>query len=559
MTTALPFAALLLTLLSSAASAQGLRDVTAEVGIRFLHDAGDEGNLSLPEITGSGGGFFDADGDGDLDIYLLQGGRPADPPGPRPEAPGNILYLQGSDGRFTDASAGSGTADTGYGMGLAAADYDGDGRTDLFVTNYGPDRLFRNLGAGRFEDRTGTAGVGGSGWSSSAAFCDYDADGRLDLYVTRYVANDPAKACTQQDGSRDYCSPQVFPGTHDLLYRNLGGGRFEEVSLAAGLRTVHAPGLGVVCSDFDGDGRLDFYVANDGEANQLWLNQGDGAFVDDAFLAGVALNDAGRPEAGMGIALGDLDEDLDLDLFITHVADETNTLYRFDDGGMGLTFADRTGPSGLGPPSMAMTGFGVAFVDLDLDGALDLLVANGRVQRKPALPGAAGDAFWSVFAEPNQAFRNTGVDGGDALFSDFDGAGDFAAAIEVSRGLAFGDYDEDGDLDVLVANAEGPARLYRNDFDRRGAPLVVTPLDENGRPAFPTRVIATLDDGRDIVRRADPGGSYLATNDPRAFFAIPAGMEATRLVAVWPDGAREEFPGTDAARVTLRRGEGTPR
>ncbi len=552
-------AAAFATITSSPATAQGFRDVTAEAGIRFVHDAGDQGDLSLPEITGAGGGFFDADGDGDLDIYLLQGGRPTDPPGPRPDAPGNVLYLQGPDGRFTDASTASGTADTGYGMGLAAGDYDGDGRTDLFITNYGPDRLFRSLGEGRFEDRTEAAGVAGSGWSSSAAWCDYDSDGRLDLYVTRYVANDPTKACTQQDGSRDYCSPQVFPGIHDLLYRNLGDGRFEEVSLAAGLRTIHAPGLGVVCSDFDGDGRLDFYVANDGEANQLWLNQGDGTFADDAFLSGVALNDAGRPEAGMGIALGDLDQDLDLDLFITHVADETNTLYRFDDGGMGLTFADRTGPSGLGPPSMAMTGFGVAFVDLDLDGALDLVVANGRVQRKPALPGARGDAFWSRFAEPNQVFRNLGVSDADALFADFDVAGDFAGTLEVSRGLAFGDYDEDGDLDLLVVNAEGPARLYRNDFEREGTPLVVTPLYGSGRPAFPTRVIATLGDGREVVRRADPGGSYLATNDPRAFFAVPRGTAVERFVAVWPDGVREAFPGTDGVRVTLRRGEGAPR
>ena len=376
------------------ASAQGFTEVTEEAGIRFVHDAGDEGNFSLPEITGAGAGFFDADGDGDLDIYLLQGGRPADPMGPRPGAPGNALYLQGPPGSFSDASAASGTADTGYGMGLAAADFDGDGRTDLFVTNYGPDILYRNLGDGRFEDVTAGAGVAGEGWSSSAAFCDYDADGRLDLYVARYVRNDPGKFCTQQDGSRDYCSPQVFPGIHDYLYRNVGGGRFEDVSLAAGLRAVHAPGLGVVCHDFDGDRRLDFYVANDGEANQLWLNQGGDGFADDAFLAGVALNDAGRPEAGMGIALGDVDHDLDLDLFITHVADETNTLYRSDGADFGLSFADRTGPSGLGPASMAMTGFGTGFVDLDLDGALDLVVANGRVQRKPALPGALGNSFW---------------------------------------------------------------------------------------------------------------------------------------------------------------------
>ena len=541
------------------AAAQGFTEVTEEAGIRFVHDAGDEGNFSLPEITGAGAGFFDADGDGDLDIYLLQGGRPTDPAGPRPGAPGNALYLQGPPGSFTDASAASGTADTGYGMGLAAGDFDGDGRTDLFVTNYGPDVLYRNLGEGRFEDVTASAGVAGVGWSSSAAFCDYDADGRLDLYVTRYVRNDPGKLCTQQDGSRDYCSPQVFPGAHDYLYRNLGGGRFEDVSLAAGLRAVHAPGLGVVCHDFDGDGRLDFYVANDGEANQLWLNQGGDGFADDAFLAGVALNDAGRPEAGMGIALGDVDHDLDLDLFITHVADETNTLYRSDGADFGLAFADRTGPSGLGPASMAMTGFGTGFVDLDLDGALDLVVANGRVQRKPPLPGALGDAFWKVFGEPNQVFRNSGARGGDALFADFDSTGDFPAIIEVSRGLALADYDEDGDLDLLLANAEGPARLYRNDFERAGSALRVSTLDRNGRLSFPTVVTAIFSGGSRSVRRADPGGSYLATGDPRAFFAVPSGEQVDEFIVVWPDGAREAFPGTAADAVSLRRGAGESR
>ena len=544
---------------ASSASAQGFTEVTEEAGIRFVHDAGDEGNFSLPEITGAGAGFFDADGDGDLDIYLLQGGRPTDPPGPRPGAPGNALYLQGPPGRFSDASAASGTADTGYGMGLAAADFDRDGHTDLFVTNYGPDILYRNLGDGRFEDVAASAGVAGEGWSSSAAFCDFDADGRLDLYVTRYVRNDPAKLCTQQDGSRDYCSPQVFPGNHDYLYRNLGNGTFEDVSLAAGFRAVHAPGLGVVCHDFDGDGSLDFYVANDGEANQLWLNQGGGAFADDAFLAGVALNDAGRPEAGMGIALGDVDADLDLDLFITHVADETNTLYRSDGADFGLAFADRTGPSGLGPASMAMTGFGTGFVDLDLDGALDLVVANGRVQRKPALPGALGDSFWRVFGEPNQVFRNGGVAAQDALFTALDGAGDFPATIEVSRGLALADYDEDGDLDVLLANAEGPARLYRNDFERAGSPLRVGTFDAAGRPSAPTVVTAIFADGSRSVRRADPGGGYLSTGDPRAFFATPTGAMVTEFLVVWPDGSREAFPGTEADAVSLRRGEGQAR
>lgn len=559
----LPAAILPAALLAAAPATQptnGFTDITEEVGLRFVHDTGSERH-SLPEITGAGAGFFDADGDGDLDLYLLQGGRPPDPIGTPPEdpdAPGNALYLQGPDGRFTAAGETSGLAHTGYGMGLAAGDYDGDGLTDLFVTNYGPDALFRNRGGGRFEEVTAAAGVAGEGWSASAVFCDYDADGRLDLFVTRYVRNEPGKHCTKEDGSRDYCSPQVFRGTHDYLYRNRGDGSFAEVSLEAGLRSVRAPGLGVVCSDFDGDRRLDFYVANDGAANQLWLNRGGGEFADDAFLAGVALNDSGRPEAGMGIALGDVDGDLDFDLFVTHVVDETNTLYRSDGGAFGPSFADRTGPSGLGPPSMKFTGFGVGFLDLDFDGSLDLVVANGRVQREPPLPGALGNDFFRPFAEPNQVFRNTGTGGGDARFEPAP-AGDFGETLHISRGLALGDFDEDGDRDLLVANADGPARLYRNDHRRAGTPLRVRPLDAEGRPSFPVRVRAALGDGRLLLRRADRGGSYLATNDPRAFFGLPPGASVTEFLVRWPDGAEEAFPGSPGPEVTLRRGAGSPR
>lgn len=558
------FTAALLAIAPSAGAARqptaAFTDITEEAGLRFVHDAGSE-RYSLPEITGAGAGFFDADGDGDLDLYLLQGGRSPDPigaPPDDPDAPGNALYLQGPDGRFTDASESSGLAHRGYGMGLAAGDYDGDGLTDLFVTNYGPDALFRNRGGGRFEEVTAAAGVAGEGWSASAVFCDYDADGRLDLFVTRYVRNDPTRNCTREDGARNYCSPQVFRGIHDYLYHNRGDGSFAEVSLRAGLRAVHAAGLGVVCSDFDGDRRLDFYVANDGAANHLWLNRGGGEFADDAFLAGVALNDHGRPEAGMGIALGDVDGDLDFDLFVTHVVDETNTLYRSDGGAFGPAFADRTGPSGLGSASMKFTGFGVGFLDLDFDGALDLVVANGRVGRDQApFPGARGNEFFRPFAEPNQVFRNTGTGGGDARFEPAP-AGDLGEAVHISRGLAFGDFDEDGDRDLLVANDNGPARLYRNDYPRKGTPLRVRPLDAEGHPAFPVRVRATLDDGRRLLRRADRGGSYLAANDPRAFFGLPPGVSVVEFLVRWPDGAEEVFPGRPGPEVTLRRGAGSP-
>lgn len=517
-------------------------EITELSGIAFRHDPGEEGKYLLPEITGSGAAFVDYDGDGDLDIYLVQSG-----------ADGNKLFRQDADGAFTDVTSEAGVGDTGYGMGVAVGDIDNDGDIDLYVTNDGPDVLYRNLGNGRFENATRELGIGGDAWSASATFCDQDADGFLDLYVTQYVTYDVQKACTHSDGSADYCSPQVFPGTPDKLYRNEGGRRFTDISGSSGIRGARAPGLGVLCADLNDDGKLDFYVANDGEANQLWLNEGGGRFFDEALLLGVALDPAGQPEAGMGITAGDVDADGDLDLFMTHIVNQTNTLY-INDGELG--YEDRTTASGLAASSLAMTGFGTGFFDFNHDGELDLAIANGRVQRLKTHPRASSSGYWRVYEEPNQLLLNEG----DIRFGDVTGAsGDFGAHVEVSRALVFGDIDEDGDLDLLVSNTAAPARLFRNDVPKEGGWLFVRAFDpELVRDAHGARVLVVAD-GKSYLRLASPGYGYLSSNDPRAHFGLPAGVTIQRIDVTWPDGSRESFPGGAANRVVLvEKGAGRP-
>ncbi|HSF19884.1 MAG TPA: CRTAC1 family protein [Vicinamibacteria bacterium] len=524
------------------ASSAHFVEVTAAVRLEFTHDAGEKGGYFIGEIMGSGAAFLDFDGDADLDIYFVQSavGKP------------NQLFRQEKDGRFVDVTFEAGVGDRGYGMGVAVGDIDNDGDVDLYVTKDGPDVLYLNDGEGTFRNVTSAWGAGTDSWSASAAFCDYDADGFLDLYVTRYVAYDREKKCTQLDGSVDYCAPQVFPGITDVLYHNEGGRRFADVSVRAGLSQVRAPGLGVLCADLNDDGRLDFYVTNDGEANQLWLNRGDGTFVDEAFLEGVALDGAGKPEAGMGITAGDIEGDGDLDLFMTHIINQTNTLYVRE---IGLGYEDRTTAMGLAALSLSRTGFGVGFFDFDHDSDLDIAVVNGRIKRHPILAGASHSEYWNPYAEPNQLIENDG----SGRFSDRSAdAGDFGKPIEVSRGLAFGDVDSDGDLDLLVVNISAPARLYRNEVRKTGDWLAVRAI-ESGRDSHGVRVTVNAG-GRRIVRLANPGYSYLSSSDPRAHFGVPKGAKIESVEIVWPDGSRETFDRVEANRsVTLSKGSGARR
>ena len=525
-------------------------DVTEAAGLEFVHDAGPvDGKFFMPQTVGSGCAVFDADGDGLPDVYLLNNGGPKGRP--------NALFcrLPGKGLRFRDASRGSGLDFAGHCMGAAVGDVDNDGRLDLLVTLYGGVRLFRNAGGGRFEDVTRSAGLDNPAWGTSAAFFDYDGDGWLDLVVVNYVDYDPSWPCTAPNGSPDYCSPNVFPGSVTRLFRNLGGAgggvRFEDVTLRAGLGRLPGPGLGVACADFDGDGRPDVFVANDGKPNRLWINRGGSAFEDEAVVRGVAYNGMGQAQAGMGVALGDADGDGLFDLFVTHLGAETNTLWV--QGPRGL-FRDRSGTSGLARPRWRGTGFGTVLADFDLDGAPDVAVANGRVARGPA----AGDLgpHWSAYAERHQLFANAG--GG--RFRDRSAAEPaLCNRPGVGRGLIAADLDGDGAPDLVLTTAGGRARLFRNVAPHRGHWLTVRVLDPAlGRDAVGAEV-AVAAGGRVWRQPVGGGGSYLCDCEPRARFGLGNAGRVDWFEVRWPGGRRERFPGGPADRVlVLRRGAGQP-
>ncbi|HVS66295.1 MAG TPA: CRTAC1 family protein [Thermoanaerobaculia bacterium] len=517
-----------------------LVDVTAESGIDFVHHTGSNYDYALPRIMGGGAAVFDANGDGRPDLYLIA------------PAGANVLYLQGADGRFADATERSGLADEGYGMGCAVGDVDNDGDLDVYVTNWGPDVLYRNRGNGTFEDVTERAGVATSGVSASATFLDYDRDGLLDLFVTRYVRFDPERRCVQDGARRDFCGPAQFPGESDVLYRNLGDARFADVSQEAGIRSLEDAGLGVVAADVDDDGWIDVYVANDADPNHLWINQRDGTFVEDGLLMGAALNRFGAAEAGMGVVAGDADADGDLDLFVTNLFEESNTLYENDGAG---GFLDATVERGLAVPSVGYTGFGTAFADLDNDSDLDLAMVNGAVKRRPSALSPRADWPWAAYAEPNQILLN---DGNGRYAEVTSGCGAFCAEIEISRGLIAADLDADGDLDLVVTNLEGPTRIYRNEGAERRSWIQLRVVDpELEREALGARVkIVTA--AAELVRHVTPIGGYLTGGEALIHVGLGAEERVERYEVRWPGGELETFTGGPARRVVeLRRGEGS--
>jgi hypothetical protein len=522
-----------------AASAAPFRDVTAESGMDFVHVNGMTGKLYYPEVFGSGVGLIDYDGDGDLDVYLVQGGPLG--PGATGEPRSDRLFrnelVERGKLRFTDVTAASGIRATGYGMGVAIGDYDNDGRPDIYVTNLEANQLWRNLGDGTFADVTAKAGVGDPDWSSGATFFDYDADGDLDLFVVNYVAFlfGAHRPCSNSLGAPEYCGPATYRSLLDRLYRNNGDGTFADVSAESRIARLRGAGLGVVAHDFNEDGRPDLYVSNDGEPNRLWLNRGDGTFVDEALLAGCALNEEGRAEAGMGIVVADLGGDGRDDLFVTHLSGETNTYYAaHEDGG----FDDRSTAAGLALPSRSFTGFGVAALDYDNDGWIDLAVVNGAVKSLEAQL-RAGSTF--PLAQRDQLFRND-----KGRFVEVDGGGAFAVE-RVGRGLAAGDLDNDGDTDLIVSNNHGPARLLSNEI---GAAAAWIGFRVDGAVA----VEVVLDDGRTLTRRVSRDGSYLSSGDPRVLIGLgTAGLKHVRVR--WSDGAVETWPALESRRYhTLRRG-----
>jgi len=526
-----------------------LVDVTAELGVDFFHTPGAHPDFPLPASMGGGVALFDADLDGDLDLYLVNGHRDADGPVGSTGEETNALFLQDDSGHFTDATAASGLDDRGYGMGVAVGDVDSDGDPDVYVTNLGTDRLFLNDGDGTFTDGTAAAGLGDEGWSCSATFLDYDSDGNLDLFVTRYVEFDRSSECTDTLGRRDFCSPKTFSPVADLLYHNEGDGRFRDVSAEAGIAAERAAGLGVVSADFDGDGRLDIYVANDGYANHLWRNAGDGTFTEDAIQRGCALNRDGAPEAGMGVLAEDLDGDGTTDLFMTHLRNESNTLYRNLGGGH---FTDATARAGMARSSLPATGFGTTALDLELDGDLDIVVVNGRVTRTAIAPGAGLPAPWDAYCEANMILISE-----DSAYALAAATGGFESAVSVSRGLARGDIDADGDLDLVVTGVAGGVSIYRNDTAHRGSWVLVSAIE--GAPARPAiGAVVTLEAGeRTWSRSVRRGGSYLSSSPPEAHFGLGEVEGYDTIEVRWPDGSLESFAGGATNRkVLITRGEG---
>jgi hypothetical protein len=527
------------------------RDATAQVGLDFVHEAGPLGHYFMPQIMGSGAALLDFDNDGLFDLYLVQNGGPG-------SSAKNRLYRGRPDGRFEDVSAGSGLDIAGHGMGVAIGDFDNDGFVDVYVSQYGGGRLFRNKGNGTFEDVTRAAGVEHFGWGTSCCFVDYDRDGWLDLVVVHYVDYDPGFQCGPVNGTKDYCHPRVFPGTSLRLFHNRGCdvvGKwlgFEDVTHAAGV-AKKGPGLGVLCADFNGDGWPDIFVANDSHPNYLWINRKDGTFVDEAEARHVAYNGLGQPQANMGVTLGQLGAEARLSLFVTHLTEETHTLWQQNELGY---FQDRTIAAGLTGPLWRGTGFGTILADFDLDGALDIAVVNGRVARTRGEPAPVRglDPFWSSYAERNQLFANDGR----GRFRDISNENTaFCGSYGLGRGLVWGDFEGKGQVDLLVTHVAGPAHFYRNVAPRRGHWLLVRAADPALKRDAYGAVVTVLAGG--ILRRSwiNPGQSYLSSGDPRAHFGLGAANSVDEIRIDWPDGQAEVFPGCVADRaLRLERGKG---
>lgn len=542
------------------------REAAAATGLNFQHFTGATGAFFMPEIMGAGAALLDYDNDGDLDVYLLQGAlldekkqaSQARFPPPKDWRAGHRLFrnelLPSRKLQFTDVTVQAGVGHLGYGMGAATGDYDNDGDVDLYVTSFGANVLYRNNGNGTFSDVTRAAGAGLDDpcWSTSAAFVDYDRDGDLDLFVCNYVdfTIRGNKRCLAPTGELDYCAPAAYRPVPARLFRNDGNGQFADATQTAGIGAAFGPGLGVTCADFNRDGWTDLYVANDGAANLLWINKGDGTFEEAGLLAGAAYSADGAARAGMGVTAGDFDNDDDDDLLVTNLTRQGSTLYRNNGQGQ---FDDATTEFNLAQPSFLSTGFGTAWFDYDNDGWLDLFAANGAVT---LLPGQRGQPY--PFRQRNQLFHNESGRGFREVTAR---AGAALQRAEVSRAAAFGDIDNDGDVDVLVTNNNGPVRLLLNQTVQLAAhphwlqaKLIGVKDNRDGSGA---RVAVLRKNTRPLWRRVHSDGSYLAASDLRVHFGLGANANVEAIGVVWPSGARELWTKVRAdALNTLRQHTG---
>ena len=510
-------------------------DVTEKAGIDFRHVNGAEGAYHLPETLGAGGAFFDADNDGFLDIYLVNSGYWNKPSSANRAM--SVLYRNNRDGTFTDITQAARVANLGnYGQGAACADYNNDGNVDLYVTNFGANVLYRNNGDGTFTDVTVSAGVGDPGWSSSACFLDYNSDGFLDLFVVNYLvySRDITYPPCGEDGTHTYCHPSLFEGAPDRLYRNNGDGTFTDVSQAAGVGGVggmfHGKGLGVVSADFNNDGAPDLYVANDDTRNDFFYNNGDGTFSEISLLAGCAYSFNGVAQAGMGVTVGDYNSDSWLDIFVTNLSYETNALYRNNGDG---TFTDVIYEAHLGKESYLFVGFGTGFFDADSDGWLDLFIANGHI-----IDNIEDTHDILTYRQPDQLFRNNG----NGTFQEVSArAGGYFQGVAVSRGTLFGDYDSDGDVDILVTQNRGPVTLLRNETETQNNWVSVKTVGViSNRDGIGTRATVKTG-GHTQTQEVNPGSSYMSTHDARCYFGLGANTTVDRLELRWQSGVVQVF------------------
>jgi enediyne biosynthesis protein E4 len=534
--------AALLALPLPAADAPGVafQDATAAAGIRFKHTSGAAGKKYLPETMGSGCAFLDYDNDGDQDILLVNAMEWTPGKGGAKSLP--ALYRNDGKGTFTDVTKEAGLAVETYGMGVAAADYDNDGWVDVFLTGLGRNRLFKNRG-GTFVDVTDKAGVAGGGFSASAAFFDYDKDGKLDLVVTRYVEWTPEKDlfCTLDGKNKSYCTPESYKGASPILYHNRGDGTFEDVTAKAGLQSPASKGLGVAMLDYDGDGWLDLVIANDTQPNKLYHNNKNGTFTDTAMTAGIAFSEAGVARAGMGVDAADYDGSGRPSLVIGNFSNEMMALYHNEGSGL---FVDQAPGSTIGQATALTLTFACFFFDYDLDGQLDIFAANGhvaddinRVQAKVQ------------YAQPPHVFRNLG--GGK-----FEAATPrLGAALQrpmVARGAAYGDFDGDGDLDVLLNVNNGPAVLLRNDGGNRNHYLRVRTVGTtSNRDGIGARVTVTLDGGRRLEGMVRTGSSYLSQSELPLTFGLGGATKVAKVEVAWPSGKTDVATGVTGDRVIV--------
>lgn len=507
-----------------------LADVTGAAGIRFRHNSGAFGAKYLPETLGPGCAFFDYDGDGWPDILLVNGSAW---PGHGRGGSALSLYRNNRNGSFTDVTRAAGLAVDMYGMGVAIADYNNDGFPDIFVTAVGQSRLFRNTGKGTFVDVTAASGLGGrNGFSTSALWFDYDRDGLLDLFVCNYVQWSPEHDvfCSVDGKNKSYCTPEAYHGSTCWLFRNRGNGTFEDVTAKSGIFDTTSKSLGVAMLDYDRDGWPDLFVANDTQPNKLYRNLRNGTFEDVAVSAGVAFSEYGKARAGMGVDAADFDNSGVMSLAITNFDEEMMAIYRPGRNGV---FEDIAMKTGIGQASRMRLGFGCAFLDMNLDGRLDLAAVNGHIDETVRnITGNHG------YAQPPHLFLN----GGQGMFEDVaDRIGGGFAAPKVGRGLAYGDFDRDGDLDLLITTNQGPAYLYRNDVTNGNRSLrLVLQGTKSNRDGIGAVVRLTTPEGTQS-RMVKTGSSYLSQSEPALTFGLAHRDKADRIVVEWPSGRTQDF------------------